>query len=202
MTQVDGRTQRRQRTHDALLEAGVAFLQEGRTSATIEEITGRAGVGFGSFSNHFASREAYFGKAMLVVLDRYAEVLEAATTSISDPAERFATSFRLVGRMAQGQPARLAPFDAVGMDVLFNDRGIRPLVLRDLTEGVANGRFTPGDPHVLLLAVGGTLLALIRRLRDDATADGEAITDVLTERLLCLLGVEPREAAALAHRPL
>ena len=202
MTVTDGRTQRRQRTHDALVAVGVALLEEGRSSATIEEITGRAGVGFGSFTNHFASREAFFGEAMLAVLDRYAGMLEAATAGIERPDERFATSFRLVGRLARSQPALLAPFDTAGMDILFSDRGLRTLALEDLRAGVDQGCFAPGDPEVLMLAVGGTLLALIRHLRDDAEVDAAQVTDDLVERLLLLLGVERASASRLAHAPL
>lgn len=202
MTVTDGRTQRRQRTHDALVAVGVALLEEGRSSATIEEITGRAGVGFGSFTNHFASREAFFGEAMMAVLDRYAGMLEAATAGIEAPDERFATSFRLVGRLARTQPALLAPFDAAGMDILFSDRGLRTLALEDLRAGVEQGCFTPGDPEVLMLAVGGTVLALIRRLRDDADVDAAQITDALVERLLLLLGVRAHAARELVQRPL
>ena len=55
-----------------VLARRVEGLVEGREHASIEEITKRAGVGFGSFFNHFEGKEEFFEEAVLEVLDLYA----------------------------------------------------------------------------------------------------------------------------------
>ncbi|MCI1261226.1 MAG: TetR/AcrR family transcriptional regulator [Tetrasphaera jenkinsii] len=197
-----GQAKRRQRTHDALVEAASALLGEGRTHATIEEITTRAGVGFGSFHNHFASREDLFREAVLATLENFGTLLTAAAAGIEDPAERFARSFRLCGRLAVSSPELLAPLDTIGTEALVVDRGLRPLALADLRRGVETGRFVEVDPELLLASAGGALLGLIRLLSHDRSIDGISATDTVTERVLCLLGVAPQEAHILATTPL
>ncbi len=57
-------TRRRQQTRDALLGAARALIAEGRASeASIQEITDRADVGFGSFYNHFDTKAELFAVA-------------------------------------------------------------------------------------------------------------------------------------------
>lgn len=197
-TKTDGQSKRRQRTHAALVDAAIGLLGQGRTHATIEEITTRAGVGFGSFHNHFESRDALFREAVLATLERFGDLLTAATSGVADPAERFARSFRLCGRLAVSSPELLAPLDTIGTEALLVDRGLRPLALADLRRGVEQGRFADVDPELLLASAGGALLGLIRLLGHDRTLDGVAATDAVTERILCLLGLDAEEAHALA----
>lgn len=197
-----GQTARRERTRNALVSAALGLLEEGRNSATIEEITRRAGVGFGSFHNHFSSREELFTEAVLVVLDRYAEVLQTATADLSDPAERFAASFRLVGRLTRQEPDLLAPLSTIGTDALLIERGLRVVALADLRDGVSSGRFADVEPETLLVAVGGTLLGLVRLLQHEPERDAESTTDQITERVLCMLGIGADEARLLVSQPL
>lgn len=51
---------RRERTRNALLGAAQRFLAEGRSAVGIQEIADAADVGFGSFCNHFESKEQLF----------------------------------------------------------------------------------------------------------------------------------------------
>ncbi len=49
---------RKARTRQALIDAAVQLIAEGRGErASIQEITEAADIGFGSFYNHFASKE-------------------------------------------------------------------------------------------------------------------------------------------------
>ena len=63
------------------------------------EITQAADVGMGSFYNHFDSKEQLFEAAVAEVLDAHGALLDRLTATIEDPAETFATSFRLTGRL-------------------------------------------------------------------------------------------------------
>ena len=55
---------RRERTRNALIGAARKFLSEGRSAVSIQEITDAADVGFGSFYNHFQSKEQLFDEAV------------------------------------------------------------------------------------------------------------------------------------------
>ena len=55
---------RKARTRQALLDAAVRLITEGRGDrASIQEITDEADIGFGSFYNHFESKEQLFQTA-------------------------------------------------------------------------------------------------------------------------------------------
>lgn len=58
----------------------------------------RSDIGFGSFYNHFESKEALFEAAVESVLDVYAVVRDEPVAGYDDPAEVFAVSFRMTGR--------------------------------------------------------------------------------------------------------
>jgi AcrR family transcriptional regulator len=196
-----GQARRRLRTRAALLGAGRELLIEGRTQVSIEELTKRAGVGFGSFYNHFETKEELFGEALFDVLDAYAAWLREATDQLQDPAEIFAASFRMTGRLASASPALLAPLLSSGTEVLLVDRGLRAAALEDLARGVRDGRFVPLDPNVLLMTVGGALLGLLRLVLDEPTSVPESIIDQVAQSVLRMLGVPDDEALALVSTP-
>jgi AcrR family transcriptional regulator len=61
-------------------------------------------VGLGSFYNHFQSKEELFEAAVEDVLDLLGGLLDELTADIDDPAEVFAQSFRLFGRIHRRNP--------------------------------------------------------------------------------------------------
>src|SRR6476620_10947412 len=95
---------RKARTRDALIRAAQTLIAEGRTHVPILEITQVADVGMGSFYNHFETKEQLFEAALESVLDSYGQLLDRVTAEIEDPAEVFATSFRLAGRLHRREP--------------------------------------------------------------------------------------------------
>src|SRR5271165_7053754 len=61
---------RKARTRQALIDAAVRLIAEGRGDrASIAEITEEADIGFGSFYNHFDSKEQLFQAASEEVLE-------------------------------------------------------------------------------------------------------------------------------------
>src|SRR6201993_1557753 len=82
---------RKARTRQALVDAAVRLIAEGRGDrASVQEITEAADVGFGSFYNHFESKEQLFQTASEEVMERWGQMIDRASAGISDPAERFA----------------------------------------------------------------------------------------------------------------
>lgn len=201
---VDGQARRRLRTRESLLSAARELLVEGRVTASIDEITKRAGVGFGSFFNHFpGGKDELFDEAIFEVLDGYAAWQRSVAEDLTDPAERFARSFRLTGRMAAAQPDLFAPLLSRGTELLLVERGLRQEALADLSAGVRTGRFATLPPEVHLMSVGGVLMGLVRMLTiSTATLDVTGVVDQVTEGVLRLLGVPAAEASELVTQPL
>ena len=200
---VDGQARRRLRTRAALLEAARELLAAGREDASIKEITARAGVGFGSFFNHFpGGKDELWFAAVMEVLDGYAEWLRGATEDATDPAERFARSFRLTGRLALERPDLLAPVLARGTEVLFLDGGVRAAAMEDLAAGVDAGRFVALDPEIHLVTVGGALLGLVRLVASEPGRATEEVIDAAASSVLRMLGIAAAEAEELCARDL
>lgn len=193
---------RKQRTRAALIAAAQRLIAEGKVNVPVLEITQAADVGMGSFYNHFDSKEQLFEAAVAEVLDTHGALLDHLTASIADPAETFATSLRLTGRLFRQHPQHSEILLANGPALLSSDRGLAPRALRDITAAVAAGRFHVDDPELAVATAGGALLGLGALLREDARRDGAAAVDMLTENLLRLFGLDAEEAHALCQRPL
>src|SRR5246127_5003117 len=92
-------------TRQALIDAAVRLIAEGRGDrASIQEITETADIGFGSFYNHFDSKEHLFQTASEEVLERWGRMIDRASAGISDPAELFVVGMRISGRLGWTHP--------------------------------------------------------------------------------------------------
>ncbi|MDD9375183.1 TetR/AcrR family transcriptional regulator [Streptomyces sp. ZAF1911] len=192
---------RRAQTRQALIGAARAILAErGNAEVSIQVIAERADVGFGTFYNHFETKEALFDAAVADALEEYGQLLDAATGSIDDPAETFATSVRLALRLAASHPEITGILRVRGLQHVHSGTGFGPRALRDLEVGRASGRFRVADAQVALSAVGGAVLGMVEL---GATTDlGDEAGEQAAEMILCMLGVPADEARELATRPL
>ena len=134
---------RKARTRQALIDAAVRLIAEGRGDrASIAEITEEADIGFGSFYNHFDSKEQLFQAASEEVLERWGQLIDRASAGITDPAELFAVGTRITGRLGWTHPDIAGFLVGSGLDVLDIPTGLAPRALRDIQAGQATGRFT------------------------------------------------------------
>jgi AcrR family transcriptional regulator len=194
---------RKARTRQAMIDAAVRLIAEGRGDrASIAEITEEADIGFGSFYNHFDSKEQLFQTASEEVLERWGQLIDRATAHITDPAERFAAGTRISGRLGWTHPDIAGFLTGVGLDALDIPGGLAPRALRDIEAGQAAGRFTVPDAEIALSAVAGGLLGLLRMCQRHSDRVTETTVDQLTEAELRLLGVPADEAARLTALPL
>src|SRR5215470_18606205 len=155
---------RKARTRQALIDAAVSLIADGRgEAASIQEITDKADIGFGSFYNHFTSKERLFRVASAEVLERWGQMIDAACAGISDPAELFAVSFRISGRLGWTHPDVARFLTGSGLEVLDAAYGLAPRALRDIQAGQQAGCFTITDAEVALSAAAGALLGLLRQ---------------------------------------
>ncbi|MGX9214979.1 TetR/AcrR family transcriptional regulator [Mycobacteroides abscessus subsp. abscessus] len=193
---------RKQRTRAALIQAAQALIAEGKLNVPVLEITQAADVGMGSFYNHFDSKEALFDAAVADVLDNHGALLDRLTESIDDPAETFACSFRLTGRLFRRRPQESQILLVNGLSLIGSDRGLGPRALRDITAGVAAGRFTVDDSKLAWTIAAGALLGLGKLLQQEPERDDATAADRVTEDVLRLLGLPAEEARQICKRPL
>ncbi|KXO98351.1 TetR/AcrR family transcriptional regulator [Tsukamurella pseudospumae] len=193
---------RRARTRNALIGAARRLLADGRAAVSVQEITDEAGVGFGSFYNHFETKEELFTEAVASVLDEWGELRDAVVDGIEDPAEVFAVSFRMLGRMQRHLPELVRVMLHQGMSVLLTDRGLRPRALADLRRGIEAGRFTVPDAEMALMMSGGALLGLVQLLDAHPDLDDARASDDYARHVLLMLGIEKDDADRIVALPL
>src|SRR5689334_25437105 len=124
---------RKARTRQALIDAAVRLIAEGRGDrASIAEITEEADIGFGSFYNHFDSKEQLFATASEEVLERWGQLIDRASAALTAPAELFAVGTRITGRPGWTHPDIAGFLPGTGMNVREITTALVPPALRDL----------------------------------------------------------------------
>lgn len=192
----------RAQTRSALIKAAQRLIAEHRTNVAILEITQLADVGMGSFYNHFESREQLFEAAVDDALEQQGDFLDRITTDLEDPAEAFARSFRLVGRLHRLVPELSKVILSQGAALVTSDHGLAPRALRDIRAAVDAGRFADTDATAALLITGGAALSLAQHIHQHPDVDDAAVTDTVTRTLLMMLGLSREDADAIVARPL
>ena len=193
---------RKMRTRAALIRAAQTFVAAGKLNVPVLEITQAADVGMGSFYNHFDSKEELFEAAVNEVLDDLGAILDKLTAEGEDPAETFARSFRLVGRLFRRRPEMCRVLLNTGLTLISADRGLAPRALRDIVAAGRAGRFTVDDPELALAVAGGALLGLGQLLHDQPERSDAEAADRVTRDVLIMFGLPADEAAEICRRPL
>jgi AcrR family transcriptional regulator len=193
---------RKQRTRAALINAAQTFIAGGQLNVPVQDISQAADVGIGSFYNHFATKEQLFQAAVNDVLDAHGAFLDSLTKSVEDPAEVFALSFRLTGRMFRHRPQESRVLLNHGLALISSDRGLGPRARRDIAAAIHAGRFHISDPELAVAVAAGALMGLGQLLHDQKDRDDAAATDEVTENVLRLFGMPADAAYEICHRPL
>jgi AcrR family transcriptional regulator len=205
---------RRRETRSRLLEAALEQMAEkGVEGVAINEITEAADVGFGSFYNHFESKEAIYIAVVDWVFEEFADALDRVTSNITDPAEGISVSVRHTLLRARREPVwgRFLIREGFSARVLHRGLGLR--LLRDIQRGIAAKRFSVSDPLISFLALGGTVLGSMATellFRSPLQAahlknlgfSAENIPERAATVLLQALKLGRAEADRIANRPL
>ncbi|MFF4963287.1 TetR/AcrR family transcriptional regulator [Streptomyces sp. NPDC001222] len=194
---------RRAETRQALVHAARTILAEsGDTSVSIRTIAELADVGFGSFYNHFTGKPDLFDAAVADALGEYTQAIEERLHGLDDPAERLAGGVRLSARMAGAHPEIMRILRHSGLGRICAGRGLAPRARHDVEQGMASGRFTVIDPVVVLVALNGSMLALLELWFTHPDVDHGQASDSMAEMLLHMLGLSADDARDIARRPL
>ena len=155
-----------------------------RLNVPVLEITQAADVGMGSFYNHFDSKEELFEaggqRGARRTTARYST---SSPATIDDPAETFARSFRLTGRLFRRRPEMSRVLLNNGLTLISvrpRPRAAGPA--RHQVAATRAGRFTVDDPGSALAVAGGALMGLGQLLHDQPERDDAEAADRVTER--------------------
>lgn len=207
---------RRRETRSRLLDAALRLMAEkGVEGAAINEITEAADVGFGSFYNHFESKEAIYAAVLEWVFKDFADALDRVLGEISDPAEIIAVSIRCTMMRAMREPLWGQFLVREGFSAQSVDHGLGRRLLRDIRKGIAAKRLNVVDPLMSFVSVAGTTLGAISIAlqlgsppgQQSATlkelgSDLEHLPERLAKVALEALGLGRGEAERIAYRPL
>jgi AcrR family transcriptional regulator len=204
---------RKRETREKLLRAAFGLIAErGVDGVAVNEITEAADVGFGSFYNHFESKDAIYGAVFRAVFDDFGDALERLTANLDDPAEIIAVCVRHTIVHARKEPlwGSFLLREWYRPEAVSGGLGAR--LLRDIGKGIARKRFHVTDPLLTMIVAGGTVMGTIA-VEIGAVGPGASLLDQLgmsaadldkraAAALLQGLGLTAREAKAIAKRPL
>ncbi|GAB3571049.1 TetR/AcrR family transcriptional regulator [Amycolatopsis endophytica] len=197
------RDRRKARTRQALIDAAREFVaRQGNLDMSIQDITEAAEVGFGSFYNHFPSKDELLRAAIEDTLEEHGQLLDVQTAHLDDPAAVFAASLRATARLADSHPQIARILVRTGLRYLDSDRGLAPRALRDIRRAIDSGQFQLTNPHLALATTGGSLLGIVHmRLERPGLLDDDA-PEEFAEQLLRAFGMPRRSARASARKAL
>ena len=207
---------RKLETRLRLLDAAFALVAEkGMDSVTITEITNAADVGFGSFYNHFDSKEGIFAALVEWLFEEFATTLDRLATGLSDPAEAIAVSVRHTLLRAYREPVWGQLLIREGLSTRVLSRGLGQRLMRDAKRGVSERRFMVADELMCVFSVIGTVVAAIAaelhlsgsskravRARKALRSRHEKFAESTAAIVLQAFGLKRTEAERIAHRPL
>lgn len=204
---------RKRETRERLLKAAFQLIAErGVDGVAINEITDVADVGFGSFYNHFESKEAIHTAVLQAFFEAFGDALDKVTADHDDPAEIIAICVRHTIAYAGREPlwGRLLLREWHRPEAF--SRGLGARLLRDIGRGIARKRFDVGDALIAMIVAGGTVMAAVAvevtlstdgsRLFEQSGFSAEDLDQRTAAALLEGLGVTARTAKAIVKRPL
>lgn len=192
---------RRERTRARLIEAARTLVAErGVDAVGLSDITEAADLGTGTFYNYFASRDEIVEAVAEDSIESLGARMDSMTAAMPDAAEVFSASLRHLVRHAISDP--LWGWFVVRLGVAHPKliAILGPRAARDLRQGVDSGRFVIPDVEIATACVFGALLSTLHHVLSAQTQDGA--DELFARTMLCMVGVDPAEAAEVAARPL
>ncbi|WOD19692.1 TetR/AcrR family transcriptional regulator [Paraburkholderia kirstenboschensis] len=207
---------RKSETRVRLLDAAFAQIaKKGMDGVTISEITDAADVGFGSFYNHFDSKEGIFTALVEWLFEEFANTLDRLASGLSDPAEVIAVSIRHTLLRACREPVWGQLLIREGLSMRALSRGLGQRLLRDTARGISEQRFVVADELTCVISVIGTVLAGVAvelnssasskrmvRMRKTLRSKEEKLAEGTAAIVLQAFGLKRAEAEKIARRPL
>lgn len=195
-------SRQKQKTRNALVKAALSVMaRKGTEAATISEITEGADVGFGSFYNHFASKDEVLAVVTEQLLDSIGKCIDDAIQEISDPWEILATALRLFITILISKPEWAQFIIRISATPNYKQFGIFQRLFRDIAKVSETSQSTIADPGTVNYAIGGAMLFMVVAL-----LEGDLPSDNAPNRIaaaaLRILGQKESAIAKLIAKPL
>lgn len=194
------RSPRAERTRRALIAAGRRLFCERPVDAvTVDDIVQAAGVGKGSFYNHFADREALVRAISAEIRSGVEQAIDRANANIEDPARRVARACCIYLRFALDEPERAGFLVRIHSGHTSLDAPLNRGLVDDISRGLAAGRFRVATLEAAALYVlGVTQMALARIVQEPSVPLAINLAQQLCAMMLSGLRAPEVEADLIA----
>lgn len=194
-------SRRRAKSRAALIEAARETMSvKGVDATTIADITEAADLGFGTFYNHFKSKEEIVDAAMADMVERLGDEIDELIAPIDDPFFAQIVAWHQVVSLTVSEPIW-------GWFVLRSSRtlnmlneGLMVRFRRDVEKAIEAGDFVVSDIDVVANLVGGGVLSLVNA-RLSGVIDDAQVSEGLA-LLVTHLGITPEKARKLISKPI
>jgi AcrR family transcriptional regulator len=150
---------RREDTRRRLMKAAYEIIAErGFEGLVIQDITQRADVGYGSFYNHFASKEAIVEATIEAAHLRTKQMYEGLDAHTADRVEAFAADLRMWFHVSTADTRWGWFMIRTVLSAKEFRSGVAELVKRAIRAGIDDGAFTHGDVEMAHEIIAGLLL--------------------------------------------
>ena len=194
------RNPRAERTRAALIAAGRRLFCERPVDAvTVDDIVQAAGVGKGSFYNHFADREALVRAITAEIRAGVERAIDAANADVEDPARRVSRACCAYLRFALDHPERAGFLVRVQSGHTSLDAPLNRGLVDDIARGLGTGRFRVATLESgLLYVLGVTQMALVRIVQEPSAVLAVSLAQQMCAMMLGGLRVPERDADLIA----
>lgn len=191
---------RAERTRAALIAAGRRLFCERPVDAvTVDDIVQAAGVGKGSFYNHFADREALAREITAEIRAGVERAIDRANADVEDPAQRVARACCIYVRFALDEPERAGFLVRVHSGHTSLDAPLNRGLVDDISRGLGTGRFRVATLESgALYVLGVTQMALTRIVQEPSAALAVSLAQQMCAMLLSGLRVPDADADLIA----
>jgi AcrR family transcriptional regulator len=190
-----GRMQR-EKSRAALIEAAARVFQTQQPEATVvEDLIVAAGVGRGTFYNHFKDIAEVWTAVALKLAEEFNDTIRLAYKHIADPAERICVAMQLIFQRTAADASWGWLIVKLEQDASLRDmlrKGSQP----DVREGFEAGRFAQMHQETATVLVFGATFSGMRSILEGRIASAHA--HEIVAATMRGLGMPPEEAIRLA----
>ncbi len=193
--------ERRERMSAHLIRTAMGlYAQHGFAGLAIDEVTRAAGVARGTFYNYFRSSDELLAVSAATLSDALMRIVDPLVNQYADPAERVSCGVRTCLQVGAEYPQVAAFISRGGPAALADSQLLREYLSRDLTDGIASGRFQVMELQLAFDLVVGVVVAGFHSMMT-GTVSADYIPD-LTLGILQSLGIARGSARRLSRLPL
>ncbi|PCJ68406.1 MAG: hypothetical protein COA62_14650 [Rhodobiaceae bacterium] len=194
-------SRRRERSRAALIDAAREMMSvKGVDATTIADITEAADLGFGTFYNHFKSKDEIVAAAMSVMVERLGDEIDQLILPIKDPFFAQVVAWHQVIELATTEPIWGWFVLRSSQTLSMMNEGLMHRFRRDVEAAMVAGKFKVNDVDVVASLIGAGVLSLVNGrlsgvLGDEQVKEGLAL-------LITHLGISAEKARKLVAQPI